>query len=264
MTWYYVYCVEGVSMLFYGKTDVGKKRAVNQDNFIVKKYSSDVLFAVVCDGMGGASGGNVASMLAIEKFTEILDAREKEHPAFFGMSGDDILDLLSEAATEANRAVFKTASNDPELAGMGTTLVGCIISGEHSYIVNVGDSRLYVVEGGDITQITHDHSYVQYLVDLGKLTPEEAKHSKNKNLITRAVGTEKTVGPDLFTCDVKPGVYAVLCSDGLTNHVEPEEIRETVSSIGKGQDIQSACESLINCANSRGGLDNITAVILSV
>ncbi|MBE6542673.1 MAG: Stp1/IreP family PP2C-type Ser/Thr phosphatase [Ruminococcaceae bacterium] len=251
-------------MLFYGKTDVGKKRAVNQDNFIVKKYSSDVLFAVVCDGMGGASGGNIASALAIETFSEILDECEKKHPAFFGMSEDELLNLLFEAATEANRVVYEQASDDPTLAGMGTTLVGCIISGEHSYVVNVGDSRLYVVDNGDITQVTHDHSYVQYLVDLGKLTPEEAKHSKNKNLITRAVGTEKTVGPDLFTCDVKPGVYAVLCSDGLTNHVEPEEIKDAVSAINNGQDIQSACEALIDCANSRGGLDNITAVILSI
>lgn len=251
-------------MLFYGKTDVGKRRAVNQDNFIVKKYSSDVLFAVVCDGMGGARGGNIASSLAIETFADILNECEKLHPSFFGMSEEDILDLLSEATTEANRAVFKLASNDPSLSGMGTTLVGCIISGEHSYIVNVGDSRLYIVQGEDISQITHDHSYVQYLVDLGKITPEEAKRSKNKNLITRAVGTEKTVGLDLFTCDVKPGVYAVLCSDGLTNHVEPEEIRNTVSEIGHGEDIQSVCESLIDCANSRGGLDNITAVILSI
>lgn len=251
-------------MNFYGMTDVGQRRAVNQDNFIIRKYADDVLFAVVCDGMGGANGGNVASSLAAETFADKLDACEREHPSFFGMSEDEILDVLSEAVTEANRAVFLRASGDTALAGMGTTLVACIVSGEHAYIVNVGDSRLYVTEDGAITQVTHDHSYVQYLVDMGKMTPEEAKRSRNKNLITRAVGTEKTVGPDLFTVDIKPGTYAVLCSDGLTNHVEPSEIRVVVSEIGTSVDIQQACESLIECANDRGGLDNITAVILSV
>ena len=141
-------------MLFYGKTDVGRRRAVNQDNFIIKKYSPDVLLAVVCDGMGGANGGNVASALAAETFAARVDEYEKKHKEFFGMSEEDILDLLSDAATEANRAVYRRASGDISLSGMGTTLVGCIISGEHAYVVNVGDSRLYVVNGDKITQVT--------------------------------------------------------------------------------------------------------------
>lgn len=251
-------------MNFYGKTDVGQRRAVNQDNFIIRKYADDVLFAVVCDGMGGANGGNVASSLAAETFAEKLDASEREHPSFFGMTEEELLDILSDAVTEANRAVFKRASSDTELSGMGTTLVACIVSGEHAYVVNVGDSRLYVTDSSAITQVTHDHSYVQHLVDEGKLTPEEAKRSRMKNVITRAVGTNKTVGPDLFSVDIKPGMSAVLCSDGLTNHVEPSEIRVLVAEIGTSLDIQQACESLIDCANDRGGLDNITAVILSV
>ncbi|MGN1409529.1 MAG: protein phosphatase 2C domain-containing protein, partial [Eubacteriales bacterium] len=111
-------------MLFYGKTDVGKRRAVNQDNFIIKKYSPDVLFAVVCDGMGGANGGNVASSLAAETFAARVDKYESEHQAFFGLSEEDILDLLSDAATEANRVVYRRAASDITLSGMGTTLVG--------------------------------------------------------------------------------------------------------------------------------------------
>ncbi|MBQ4353898.1 MAG: Stp1/IreP family PP2C-type Ser/Thr phosphatase [Clostridia bacterium] len=251
-------------MKFYGKTDVGQRRAVNQDNFIIRRYADDVLFAVVCDGMGGANGGNVASTLAAEAFAGILDQREAEHPSFFGMSEDEILDTLSDAVAEANRAVFSKASGDAELSGMGTTLVACVIAGEHAYVANVGDSRLYVTKEGAITQVTHDHSYVQYLVDMGKMTPDEAKRSKNKNIITRAVGTEKTVGADLYTVDLSTGSYAVLCSDGLTNHVEASEIRVVVSEIGVSVDIQGACETLVDCANDRGGLDNITAVILSV
>ena len=248
-------------MLFYGKTDVGRRRAVNQDNFIIKKYSPDVLLAVVCDGMGGANGGNVASALAAETFAARVDEYEKKHKEFFGMSEEDILDLLSDAATEANRAVYRRASGDISLSGLGTTLVGCIISGEHAYVVTVGDSRLYVDE---ITQVTHDHSYVQYFIDQGKMTVEEAKKSRNKNLITRAVGIEKTVGADLFSHDMPTGSCAVLCSDGLSNLVDPDEISGIVGNIRSSDDIEKACSELIDEANRRGGNDNITAVLLSV
>jgi protein phosphatase len=156
------------------------------------------------------------------------------------------------------------AISDPALTGMGTTLVSCLIIGERAYIANVGDSRLYLVSEGVIKQITHDHSYVQYLVDMGKLTPEEAKHSRNRNLITRAVGTEKSVECDLFKHDVKSGESFVLCSDGLTNHVEPFEICDAVADLKDSAAVQSACESLIDQANKRGGLDNITVVVLSI
>ncbi len=251
-------------MIFYGKTDIGQRRAVNQDNFMIRKYSDDVLLAVVCDGMGGANGGNVASSLAAQTFADKIDQCEREHPSFFGMNEDDIIDILSEAVTKANRAVFDRASGDESLFGMGTTLVACIIVGENAYIVNVGDSRLYIAEDGAIVQVTHDHSYVQWLVDKGTMTPEDAKHSKLKNMITRAVGTEKTVDPDFYSIRVIPSSVAVLCSDGLTTHVEPSEIRQTVMHINNSDDIQRACESLIARANDRGGLDNITAVILSI
>ncbi|MGN1345305.1 MAG: Stp1/IreP family PP2C-type Ser/Thr phosphatase [Eubacteriales bacterium] len=251
-------------MLFYGKTDVGKRRDANQDNFIIRKYSDDVLAAVVCDGMGGANGGDVASMIAVDTFMAEVDKYESTHPSFFGDSEEEILDCLSAAVTAANRAVYKAASTDPSLAGMGTTLVACIISGENGYIVNVGDSRLYLISGDQIVQVTHDHSWVQAFIDAGKLSPEDAKKSRMKNAITRAVGTAKTVDVDWFVREMKPGTYAVLCSDGLTNHVEPDEIRGIVKNIDRNGDIESACASLIECANSRGGFDNITAVILSI
>lgn len=248
-------------MLFFGKTDVGSHRAANQDNFLIRKYSADVLVAVVCDGMGGVNGGNTASRVAVNAFYEAVNEAEREHPLFFGMSEDDIHAMLKDSASKANRAVYDTAVSDPTLMGMGTTLVSCMIIGERAYIANVGDSRLYLVDDGEIKQITHDHSYVQYLVDMGKLTPEEAKHSRNRNLITRAVGTDKSVECDIFTQEVKSGMKFVLCSDGLTNHVEPFEICDEVKDSG---DVQSACESLIDQANKRGGLDNITVVVLSI
>ncbi len=251
-------------MLFYGKTDVGKRRSMNQDDFIIRKYADDVLVAVVCDGMGGANGGNVASRLAVETFVAEVDAYEHAHPSFFGETQEDIVDCLSAAVTAANRAVYKRANNDPSLAGMGTTLVACILSGEKGYVVNVGDSRLYMIEDGDIEQVTHDHSQVQDMIDFGTITPEDAKHHMLRNIITRAVGTWKTVDADLFVCEMKTGTYAVLCSDGLTNHVEPEEICEIVGRSRTGEEMEHACEALIDCANSRGGTDNITAVVLAV
>ncbi len=251
-------------MLFYGKTDVGSHRAANQDNFLIRKYSADTLLAVVCDGMGGVNGGNTASSVASGTFYAAVNEAEREHPLFFGMSEEDINGVLRNAADRANRAVYDMAEADPALTGMGTTLVGCIICGERAYIVNVGDSRLYFIEGESINQITRDHSYVQYLVDMGKLTADEAKHSRNKNLITRAVGTEKKVDCDLFSRGVKNGNSLVLCSDGLTNHVEPSEICETVLKSRDSGDVKSACESLIERANKRGGLDNITVVVLSI
>ncbi len=251
-------------MLFYGKTDVGMKRAVNQDNFIIKKYSPDVLFAVVCDGMGGANGGNVASSLAVDTFAARVDEYEKKHREFFGLNEEDILDLLSDAVTEANRVVYRQALSDISLFGMGTTLVGCIVSGERVYVVNVGDSRLYVSTQNDIVQVTHDHSYVQYFIDQGKMTAEEARKSRNKNLITRAVGIEKTVGADLFSHDLTTGSCALLCSDGLTNLITPEEIHDIIGQIASSEDIEKVCGELIDEANRRGGNDNITAVLLSV
>jgi len=251
-------------MLFYGKTDVGSHRAANQDNFLIRKYSADVLVAVVCDGMGGVNGGNTASRIASGAFYAAVNEAENSHPLFFGMSEEDIYGVLKNAAAEANRAVYDMAISDPTLTGMGTTLVSCMIIGDKAYIANIGDSRLYLASDGEIRQITHDHSYVQYLVDMGKLTLEEAKHSRNRNLITRAVGTEKAVECDLFTHNVKSGECFVLCSDGLTNHVEPFEICDTVAEIKDSGDVQSACESLIDQANKRGGLDNITVVVLSI
>ena len=251
-------------MLFYGKTDVGKRRAANQDDFVIKKYSDDTAAAVVCDGMGGANGGNIASAVAVSAFMRILDAEETDAPSFFGLYEEKLLDILSAAVDEANISVYDLSAEDPSLAGMGTTLVGCVICGEKLFAVNVGDSRLYAFRKDGFEQISHDHSYVQLLVDMGKLSTEEAKKSKNKNLITRAVGTERKVESDVFVSEVTHGDTVVLCSDGLSNLIEPEEIAAEVKEAVLSGDLQSACENLVALANERGGIDNITAVLLSI
>lgn len=255
-------------MVFYGKTDVGMRRAVNQDNFIIRAYSAEVLTAIVCDGMGGANGGSVASALAAKAFMDVLDRCQKNFPLFVGMNDEELCDMLVEASIEANRAVYRKGNADQSLSGMGTTLVGCLVLPEMIYTINVGDSRMYLTGDGTIRQVTHDHSYVQYLVDIGKLTPEEAKNSRNRNIITRAVGTERTVNADIFStphADFR-GEYIVLCSDGLTNYVEPEEIGEILTRCRpeEGDTLRMACEELVEKANERGGSDNITAVIASV
>ena len=251
-------------MLFYGSTDVGMRRAVNQDNFIIKKYSDNVITAVVCDGMGGVSGGSIASAIAAESFQKELDNCESTYRLFANLSDEEMEHILISAAEEANHAVYKAGKADSSLNGMGTTLVGCIAMPGRIYTVNVGDSRMYMNAGDGLFQITHDHSYVQYLVDMGKMSKEEARASRNKNLITRAVGTERTVDVDFFITEYDGDAVLLLCSDGLTNHVEEAELEKIMNGAYSKEGIQEACEKLISCANSRGGTDNITAVAIAI
>lgn len=251
-------------MLFYGSTDVGMKRAVNQDNFIIRKYSDDVITAVVCDGMGGTSGGNIASVIAAESFQKELDNCESTYRLFAGLGDEEIEHILTSAAEEANLAVYKAGKADISLNGMGTTLVGCLATPNRIYTVNVGDSRMYMDAGEGLFQVTHDHSYVQYLVDIGEISKEEARVSRRKNLIMRAIGTERTVNVDFFVTEYDGSAVLLLCSDGLTNHVEEAEIERIMKSAYSEKGIQESCEKLIADANSRGGLDNITAVAISV
>ncbi len=250
-------------MIFYGSTDVGMRRAVNQDHFIVKKYADDVLLAVVCDGMGGAAGGSVASSHAAETFLREVDGAQDAYPLFEGLDEDALAHILVSAAEEANHIVYKMAQSDEALIGMGTTLVGCLVLPGRICSVNVGDSRLYMDAGDGLVQVTKDHSYVQYLVDMGKMTREEAKASGKKNIITRAVGTERTVDVDFYVNEAEGDVKLLLCSDGLTNHVDEETLGRLLDAASSEEGIQGACEEMIAEANRGGGRDNITAVAIA-
>ena len=249
-------------MNFFGITNIGMKRTVNQDSFIVKEYESGLL-AVVCDGMGGASGGEEASATAVAAFsgyTDINFAPEGGEVTAVGEEG--VRDVLLSGVRAANNAVYAAAKENSFLDGMGTTLVSAFVSEGKVYAVNVGDSRMYIVKGDTISQVTRDHSYVQYLVDIGKLTADEAKTANNKNIITRAIGTEAEVEADFYAVDIgAEGGFVLLCSDGLTNHISEKEI---VSCITEAEDPEAACGELINRANLGGGSDNITAVIISM
>lgn len=257
-------------MYFSGKTDVGMKRSVNQDSFTFEKLCSNAFLAVVCDGMGGANGGNIASSLACKTFAESVRAESekyKDSADHCNITPDCAELILIKSIELANKVVFAQAEKEPELSGMGTTLVAALVIDDTAYIVNVGDSRAYLIFSDIIDRITHDHSYVQFLIDLGELTEEEAQNSTNKNIIMKAIGINNTLDPDSFRVEFGGDAFLLLCSDGLTNFVSEQVIKETVLSfnyeekISKQDDVDRVCNRLIELANENGGGDNITVAL---
>ncbi|MBR6676379.1 MAG: Stp1/IreP family PP2C-type Ser/Thr phosphatase [Clostridia bacterium] len=264
-------------MLCCGRTDIGMKRKVNQDSFFCEYFDNGMMLAIVCDGMGGAAGGGIASGLACKSFVDaVSDFADDYTPAETLTRTDErlIRKVLADAVDYANKTVFERAEEELSLTGMGTTIVATLVCQRTLFTVNVGDSRMYLVKDGEATQITKDHSYVQYLVDTGKMTAEEAKRSVNRNIITRAVGTDTHVEPDIYITrlpelaeGVKQDHVCVLCSDGLTNHVSPEAIADCVKhacAVDSDRQLGTIAEILIDMANEGGGSDNITAVIVTV
>lgn len=254
-------------MQFFGNSDKGMKRPENQDSLLIEKLNDEMILFLVCDGMGGAKGGSVASSLASTSFVEYLKKNlkknNKEGQLSFDADSTDITDILNGAITYANSAVYKKSARSKRLAGMGTTLVGCIIHGEKMYIINVGDSRLYLsCSDGKLIQMTHDHSYVQALVDLGKITPEEAATNPHKNIITKAIGISANEQADVFCREIEEtDEYILLCSDGLTNFVDEKRISNIISEY---KDADKICNTLISEANENGGGDNITAIVVKL
>ncbi len=255
-------------MHLFGNTDIGKRRQNNQDSFFTKQYDDPhIALALVCDGMGGANGGNIASTLAVEAFMHRVDhfvesVKVKHRSATEG----DISSALAHAVSDANTAVYRRAAEETTLKGMGTTLVAALRMDDILYIVNVGDSRLYLYADGVLAQITRDHSLVQYLIDTGKLHPSEAKDYPSRNVITRAVGTERSLEADIFSFDMKtvendPTACALLCSDGLSSYVEEAFICDVLKT---QTDRRAVPDMLISAANEAGGADNITVVLMTL
>ncbi len=238
-------------MRFSGKTDVGKVRAENQDSFETGEFPGGV-FAVVCDGMGGAAGGSVASSLAASVYK-----RELESACAQGLPDGSAGDFMTAAAERANAEVYDKSQAEPSLSGMGTTIVSAMIVGEKLFIIHAGDSRAYLFSNGCLKLLTKDHSVVQSLLDSGYITPEQAEHHMYKNLITRALGTEPQVPVDFNIYSIADGEYVLLCTDGLTNYLRPEEIARI---IGEGE-FDGCADALVRAANDNGGGDNVTAVI---
>ena len=240
-------------MRIFAKTDKGKVRSVNQDAFTANVLSDGAALAVVCDGMGGASAGDIASKTAVEIISQyVLNAYTPT------MTSDDIEKLLINAIVSANIEVYTLSKKDEQLNGMGTTVVVTIAKDNQAVICNVGDSRAYLVND-DLTQITRDHSVVQTLVESGKLSPEQAKNHPEKNVITRALGVEENVIADGFCIPLGENDKLLLCTDGLSNYAN----KESILNITKGDVLDKMTDSLIKEANDGGGRDNITAAVIS-
>ncbi len=253
-------------MIQYGRTDVGKKRAGNQDNFGIYTIAENAQLLAVCDGMGGVSGGEKASGIALESFSEAVRAAcsPRINEGSLDVTAVKPSFVLEEALSEANSAVFSFAKANPELEGMGTTLVALFFCGGTAYSLNVGDSRLYGIRDGEATQLTRDHSYVQMLVDMGRITAEEARDNPQKNIITRAVGTGEELDGDIAPIDagfMAEGTYFLLCSDGLSNMLSDSEIAQVVC--GEGT-LEDKTAELVEKANEKGGPDNITVVLARI
>ena len=243
-------------MQCWGLTDPGCVRPQNQDAYQIEQLDRSTMLCVVCDGMGGAKSGNVASTLALDVF--IQEIRRTWSP---GMKADKIDRMLRSAVKLANFTVYDQAQQFEEFEGMGTTLVAALIRGGEVVVVNVGDSRAYAVNQDGIHRLTTDHSLVQMMVERGELTPEQARTYPGKNLITRAIGTEPVVNCDLFRFDVNRGDCLLLCSDGISNMMDDQEILfEVVHGVNK----QYCCQRLLEIAKNRGAPDNATSVLIQI
>ena len=243
-------------MKSWGLTDQGCVRTQNQDAYHIAELDRNSLLCVVCDGMGGAKSGNIASTLAVDVFVQEI------RRCWTANSTQEKIDQMLQSAVKlANFTVYDQAQQFEEFDGMGTTLVAVLIRGRKVTAVNVGDSRAYLANEDGICQITKDHSLVQMMVDRGDLTPEMAKSYPGKNYITQAVGTETVIECDLFHLDVAKGDYLLLCSDGLSNVLDDQEILfEIVHGVKK----QNCCKRLLDIAKTRGAPDNVTSVLIEI
>lgn len=239
-------------MRVFGLSDIGSVRAENQDCFAIEALGSQHL-AVVCDGMGGAAAGRLASDMTCSTFCSVARA------SLEACGTEKAAQSLSAAADAANRAVFTRSMEDPACEGMGSTLVALYANEEGVILLNVGDSRGYRINGGQMLKLTHDHSYVQELLDSGKITVEQARRHPRKNVITRVIGGDITVRSDIFESDAEEGDVFLLCSDGLTNAISSETILNICQS---GEDPEAICRALIDAALASGARDNVTAVIV--
>lgn len=236
-------------MKSYGMTHIGQRRSVNQDYIF---YTDESLGSfpnlyIVADGMGGHKAGDKASSFAVERFVTLSEEVLAEHPFY----------LMKELLARVNQELVSLAGQREEYEGMGTTFVAATIQQDQLYVMNLGDSRLYLMSDR-LSQITKDHSLVEELVRSGQLTKEEARIHPQKNLITKALGAEIQVEPDFFQVDLKPGDRILLCSDGLSNMVADDEMERILS---QAVSPDQAVPKLIDRANEQGGLDNIAVVI---
>lgn len=241
-------------MRLAGRTDIGAVRKENQDDYRAAQQSDAQAWAVVCDGMGGARGGKAASRIGCDSI---------QH--YFAQGLDECIPgkediFLTDALQYANEKIYRTAQSNPEMCGMGTTAVCALIRGRVVHLCHAGDSRAYLLHNGALRQLTHDHSYVQELVDRGSITPREAERHPKKNIITRALGVEMQVRPEYTRAELAGGDMLLLCSDGLSNTVTAARVEQLLQTVP----FYEAPDRLIDEANRNGGPDNITALLVEM
>lgn len=241
-------------MYLASATDIGKNRTENQDRVFAEFLGENQAFATVCDGMGGQASGGTASSLAIGTITDRVKTNFRED-----MNVNSLRNLLLSSVHAANTVVYEKSKEDINTNGMGTTCVGALVIGKKIFVVNVGDSRAYLLNSNGITQITTDHTFVQYLYEQGEITKEEMKNHKMKNIITKAVGVEPDVEVDYFELEERGNFAVLLCSDGLTNYCSEEIMYNMVYE----KNLDEAVRNLIDYANEQGGGDNISAAVIA-
>ena len=252
-----------MKLAFKGVTDVGRKREANEDCFAV--VPEDHLF-VVADGMGGHAAGEVASRLAVSAIADFIASTRNDSEIIWPFEYDTSMspagNRLKTAIRLANQRILDTISHKKELEGMGTTLVGAILTGSRLCVAHVGDSRAYLIRDGAITQITSDHSWVNEQVKLGFLTRNDANRHPFRNVVTRALGSKDDVVVDLAEQELQGGDFVLLCSDGLNTMLDDDTIVRTI--LENGQDVDKAARGLVTRANDNGGEDNVTVVVVKV
>ncbi|MGG0643608.1 Stp1/IreP family PP2C-type Ser/Thr phosphatase [Sporosarcina gallistercoris] len=243
-------------MHFSVQTDIGRKRTFNEDQAAVFELDNGYALVVIADGMGGHRSGDVASAMAVRLMGEHFNELNETMPE----SRETWNAWLNSIIRKVNRLIFEKAQTSPEHEGMGTTLEAAIIAEGNCYIAHVGDSRVYAITSQTITQLTKDHSYVNALLASGEITEEEAEVHPQRNWIMRAVGSERNIEPEFYHVPFTKGDYLLLCTDGLSNKVEAEQMREIIVT---EDTLEEKVIQLIDLANERGGEDNITAVLLA-
>lgn len=239
-------------MLSYGKTDIGKKRSMNQDNLFFSDEPVGCLpnLYIVADGMGGHKAGDYASSYAVYRFVEFVKQCEGSNP----------ITVMKQGIRAVNEGILAASKEREELSGMGTTFVCAVVDANHLYVANIGDSRLYVLDKDNIRQITLDHSLVEELIRTGQLDPLKVRNHPEKNIITRALGANEEAIPDFFEIELHMDEKILMCSDGLSNMVEDDEIQNIII---EAEQPEAAVTRLIDRANYYGGKDNIAALVVA-
>ena len=240
-------------MRAFAKSDVGKLRDTNEDSYYISNVDDEIKIFILADGMGGYNGGEIASKLAVSTALSYIQTNFENIPK----EKEDILNLVKSAMEYANMVVYEKSNNEKELTGMGTTLEVCLIYNNKVYIGHVGDSRIYRIRKEFIRKLTHDHSYVQKLVKDGTITEEEARNHPKKNMLMKALGCTAFLEPDVTVKGFIKDDIILMCSDGLSNMLDDEEIYEIIRQEGT-----LAAEKLVEKANENGGYDNITAIVI--